>query len=72
MGRATVSNYGLMDQLAALHWVQENIVKFDGDPGHVTVMGHGTGAACLSFLVISPAAAGKYNKNLSKIIFVIY
>ncbi|XP_063879674.1 neuroligin-3-like [Scylla paramamosain] len=47
-----------MDQLAALHWVQENIVRFGGDPGHVTVMGHGTGAACLNFLVISPAAAG--------------
>ncbi|KAG7168677.1 Neuroligin-3-like [Homarus americanus] len=44
--------------LAALHWVQENIVRFGGDPGHVTVMGHGTGAACLNFLVISPAAAG--------------
>ncbi|ROT80931.1 putative neuroligin-4, Y-linked-like protein [Penaeus vannamei] len=54
LGRATVANYGLMDQLAALHWVQENIVRFGGDPGHVTVMGHGTGAACLNFLVISP------------------
>lgn len=59
VGRATVANYGLMDQLAALHWVQENIVRFGGDPGHVTVMGHGTGAACLNFLVISPAAAGE-------------
>lgn len=59
VGRATVANYGLMDQLAALHWVQENIVRFGGDPGHVTVMGHGTGAACLNFLVISPAATGE-------------
>ncbi|XP_068214040.1 neuroligin-4, X-linked-like [Palaemon carinicauda] len=47
-----------MDQLAALHWVQENIVRFGGDPGQVTVMGHGTGAACLNYLVISPAATG--------------
>ncbi|KAK7068208.1 Carboxylesterase [Halocaridina rubra] len=60
IGRATVANYGLMDQLAALHWVQENIVWFGGDPGQVTVMGHGTGAACLNFLVISPAAQGGY------------
>ncbi|XP_064120970.1 neuroligin-4, X-linked-like [Macrobrachium nipponense] len=58
VGRATVANYGLMDQLAALHWVQENIVRFSGDPGQVTVMGHGTGAACLNFLVVSPAATG--------------
>ncbi|XP_068213657.1 neuroligin-3-like [Palaemon carinicauda] len=47
-----------MDQLAALHWVQENIVRFGGDPGQVTVMGHGTGAACLNYLIISPAASG--------------
>nr|CAD7441889.1 unnamed protein product [Timema bartmani] len=49
------SNYGLMDQIAALHWIQENIAAFGGDPGNVTVVGHGTGAACVHFLMASSA-----------------
>ncbi|KAI5694242.1 hypothetical protein M8J75_013367 [Diaphorina citri] len=52
--KARVANYGLMDQIAALHWVQQNIALFGGDPGNVTMMGHGTGAACINFLMISP------------------
>ncbi|KAJ8874974.1 hypothetical protein PR048_022864 [Dryococelus australis] len=54
-GKASVSNYGLMDQIAALHWVQQNIAGFGGDPTSVTLMGHGTGAACIGFLITSPA-----------------
>ncbi|XP_043471342.1 neuroligin-4, Y-linked-like [Leptopilina heterotoma] len=49
------ANYGLMDQIAALHWVHENIVYFGGDPGNVTLVGHGTGAACVNFLMTSHA-----------------
>ncbi|XP_015185161.1 PREDICTED: neuroligin-4, Y-linked [Polistes dominula] len=49
------ANYGLMDQIAALHWVQENIGYFGGDPGNVTLVGHGTGAACVNFLMTSQA-----------------
>ncbi|XP_055695140.1 neuroligin-4, Y-linked-like isoform X1 [Lutzomyia longipalpis] len=52
--RARVANYGLMDQMAALHWVQQNIAKFGGDPGAVTLAGHGSGAACINFLMTSP------------------
>ncbi|KAG7304581.1 hypothetical protein JYU34_011542 [Plutella xylostella] len=52
--KARVANYGLMDQIAALHWVQQNIALFGGDPGNITLMGHGTGAACINFLMISP------------------
>lgn len=43
-----------MDQMAALHWIQQNIQKFGGDPDTVTLAGHGTGAACINFLMTSP------------------
>ncbi|XP_056632476.1 neuroligin-4, Y-linked isoform X2 [Diorhabda sublineata] len=49
------ANYGLMDQIAALHWIQENIAVFGGDPSNVTLLGHGTGAACVNFLITSSA-----------------
>ncbi|CAK1541350.1 unnamed protein product [Leptosia nina] len=52
--KARVANYGLMDQIAALHWVQQNIALFGGDPSNVTMLGHGSGAACINFLMISP------------------
>lgn len=44
--------------MAALLWVQENIAQFGGDPGSVTLMGHGTGAACINYLMVSPMARG--------------
>ncbi|XP_054273018.1 neuroligin-4, Y-linked-like [Macrosteles quadrilineatus] len=49
------ANYGLMDQIAALHWIQENVAFFGGDPSNVTLVGHGTGAACVHFLMTSSA-----------------
>ncbi|XP_065087999.1 neuroligin-4, Y-linked [Ochlerotatus camptorhynchus] len=49
------ANYGLMDIIAALHWIQENIEGFGGDPRSVTLAGHGTGAACVHFLIASAA-----------------
>ncbi|XP_023242067.1 neuroligin-4, X-linked-like isoform X1 [Centruroides sculpturatus] len=50
----TRGNYGLMDQIAALHWIQENVAEFGGDPHNVTVFGHGHGAACVNLLMLSP------------------
>lgn len=44
-----------MDQIAALHWIQENVAAFGGDPTNVTLLGHGTGAACVHFLMMSGA-----------------
>ncbi|CAG9108417.1 unnamed protein product [Plutella xylostella] len=53
------ANYGLMDQIAALHWLKENAAVFGGDPSNVTLMGHGTGAACVHFLLTSLASGPK-------------
>lgn len=49
------ANYGLMDIIAALHWIQENIEAFGGNQKSVTLAGHGTGAACVNFLIASSA-----------------
>lgn len=49
------ANYGLMDIIAALHWIQENIESFGGNPKAVTLVGHGTGAACVHYLMASSA-----------------
>lgn len=51
-------NNGLLDQLAALQWIKDNIEDLNGDPHSVTIMGHGTGAACVNFLMLSPISNG--------------
>ncbi|GFQ85285.1 neuroligin-4, X-linked [Trichonephila clavata] len=57
-------NYGLTDQVAALHWIQENIAEFGGDPKNVTLFGHGYGAACVNFLVLSPMSKGLFQRAI--------
>ena len=49
-----MANNGLMDQIAALKWVQENVKAFGGDPDSITVFGHNYGAASIHFLMQSP------------------
>ncbi|XP_068621382.1 neuroligin-1-like [Battus philenor] len=49
-------NFGLMDLVAGLHWLRENLPAFGGNPERVTLMGHGTGAALANFLAVSPVA----------------
>ncbi|XP_043251395.1 uncharacterized protein LOC122396787 [Colletes gigas] len=55
----TASNFGLLDQIAALLWLKENIAEFGGDPNSVTLVGHGTGAIFANLLLISPVANKK-------------
>lgn len=55
-------NYGIMDQIAALKWVQRNIASFGGDPGNVTIGGASAGGASVHILRASPLAKGLFHK----------
>jgi para-nitrobenzyl esterase len=59
-------NYGLMDQQLALKWVQANIARFGGDPHNVTIFGQSGGATVVMANLVSPTAAGLFQKIINE------
>jgi para-nitrobenzyl esterase len=62
--RGVSGNYGILDQIAALRWVGENIEAFGGDPQRITAFGESAGAADIGTLIVSPLGRGLFQRAI--------
>jgi para-nitrobenzyl esterase len=63
---AEASNAGILDVVAALEWVRDNVAAFGGDPGNVTIFGQSGGAGKVSTLMAMPSAAGLFHRAIAQ------
>src|SRR6266508_1857029 len=61
-----IANLGVLDQIAALEWVQENVAAFGGDPGNVTIFGESAGAMSVGTLLAIPRAEGLFRRAIAQ------